>query len=144
MTKLISLVIWMIIRLLMLSTYIFLKLLIYYSIPHDKLISRLNEHGVRCDILKWTADFLADWNQMVRISNSKSNLLPVSSGVIQGSVLFPFLFRINKIDVKLDYCHILKYADDAEHRDLIFSSYFIYRAYISYLFNSNLRQSNSA
>lgn len=78
------------------------------SIPHDKLISSLNRHGVRGNILEWIADFLADRNQMVRIFNSSSNLLPVSS-VIRGSVLGPFLFNIsiNNIDLKLDYCHIL-------------------------------------
>ena len=84
------------------------------KIPHDILIKRLQMHGISGSVIRWIRDFLTDRLQKVRIGNSLSDLLPVSSGIIQGSVLGPTLFNvfINDIDASLKYCSILKYADD--------------------------------
>ena len=84
------------------------------TVPHDKLISRLHSCGIRGVILQWIKDFLANRYQKGRISNTYSGLLPVLSGVIQGSVLGPTLFNIfvNNIDASIKYSNILKYADD--------------------------------
>ena len=84
------------------------------KIPHDILINKLALYGISGLVLRWIADFLTDRFQKVRIGNFSSASLPVSSGIIQGSVLGPLLFNlfINDIDTSLKYCSILKYADD--------------------------------
>ena len=84
------------------------------KIPHDLLISRLFEHRICGSLLKWLGSFLSDRYQKVTIRNYSSKLLPVSSGIVQGSVLGPTLFSIfiDNIDKSLEYCSILKYADD--------------------------------
>ncbi|MEL7307933.1 MAG: reverse transcriptase family protein [Pseudomonadota bacterium] len=84
------------------------------SVPHHKLILRLFSVGIRGNLLDWLKDFLSNRTQAVSIDRSRSNSLPVNSGVIQGTVLGPTLFNIfvNDIDESLKYCNIFKYADD--------------------------------
>ena len=64
--------------------------------------------------MDWVQDFLCNRFQRVRVGCNYSSCLPVSSGVIQGSVLGPTLFNIfmNDIDQLVGHSHILKYADD--------------------------------
>ena len=83
-------------------------------IPHNTLMSRLQSCGISGDVLSWIRNFLTDRYQMVRIGGSTSNTLPVTSGVIQGSVLGPMLFNIfiNDLDSSVRSCEVLKYADD--------------------------------
>ena len=52
----------------------------------------------------------------VSITNCYSNLLPVVSGVPQGSILGPLLFLlfINDMSSYIHQCHLLKFADDTK------------------------------
>jgi hypothetical protein len=84
------------------------------TVPHTVLITRLDNIGIRGQALDWINDFLSSRYQRVRVGESFSRPLPVSSGVIQGTVLGPTLFNIfvNDLDGCLNFCRIIKYADD--------------------------------
>ena len=84
------------------------------SVPHSVLLSRLEASGVAGSLLTWVKNFLSDRQQKVKVGDAYSTWLPVSKGVIQGSVLGPTLFNVflNNIDESVSHCFILKYADD--------------------------------
>ena len=63
------------------------------KVCHSKLIHKLEKsYGVAGRLLKWVADLLRERTQSVTIADDTSLPAPISSGVLQGSVLGPFLF----------------------------------------------------
>lgn len=82
------------------------------SRPHDKLLQELAARGVTGKALQWVSSFLHDRVQSVR-TTTMSSPAPVTSGVIQGSVLGPSLFIVY-MDTLLRELDIpaAAYADD--------------------------------
>ena len=56
------------------------------SVIHSKLLHKLYAYGIRDDLLKWFKNFRSSCTQAVTINGVLSDFLPVTSGVIQGSV----------------------------------------------------------
>ena len=84
------------------------------TIDHRKLITKLNNYGIRGNALKLISSYLTNRKQYVSVLDVKSNELPVEFGVPQGSVLGPLLFilYINDICKLTDKGKFVLFADD--------------------------------
>ena len=82
-------------------------------VDHDLLLAKLELYGFDSDSLGWIHSYLSDRRQCVSISGSLSKLLPVPTGVPQGSILGPLFYTLftNELpEVVHDHHH---QADDA-------------------------------
>ena len=78
------------------------------------MLSKLNYYGIKHSSLRWFDSYLSNRFQYVDINQHKSDTIPISIGVPQGSILGPLLFiiYINDIDNSTSFFNFIKYADD--------------------------------
>ena len=85
------------------------------KVPHRRLVHKLEQNGIKGDLLLRVKNFLHGRQQRVTIGDSSSNWIPVTSAIHQGSILGPILFLkyINDLPGALDGC-IIFFADNAK------------------------------
>ena len=80
---------------------------------HSILLIKLHRYGICGNLLSWISNFLYSRQQRVLFSGAKSDWVPVTSGVPQGSVLGPILFNLFTADLPNHVQSSLsQYADD--------------------------------
>ena len=63
-------------------------------VDHDILVNKLSMYNISEDFLKWVRNYLDHRSQYVVVGSAQSRMLPVYSGVPQGSVLGPLLYVV--------------------------------------------------
>ena len=86
------------------------------SVTHNKLLHKIRSFGITGTLFKWFEAYLSNRCQYVRVNNSYSELLPVLSGVPQGSILGPlfFVLYINDLPNCLLFSSAFIYANDTK------------------------------
>ncbi len=86
------------------------------SVPHDKLIVKLQQFGITGPLLDWYRDYLSGRKQRVVIDGVSSSYLDVTSGVPQGSIVGPplFLVFVNDLPDAAEHSKVPMFADDSK------------------------------
>ena len=85
------------------------------KVSHRHLLYKLSYYGINNNALHWISDFLSQRTQSVVLEGEKSDTIPVTSGVPQGTVRGPILFLvyINDFNEYLKHSTLRLFADDS-------------------------------
>ena len=93
------------------------------TIPHPELLYKLWTHGITGPLWRWFQSYLSNRTHFVSVEGSSSSILPVRSGVPQGSVLGPLLFLlyVNDIPTSISFSTSYNYlfADDTKFMEAV-------------------------
>ena len=86
------------------------------TVSHQELLFKLSVLGITGQLLDWFAGYLTDRVHKVSLDSCSSNVLPVKSGVPQGSILGPLLFLVyvNDIFSATIPSSLFLFADDSQ------------------------------
>jgi len=82
------------------------------SVPHLRLLSKIESYGIQGSTKRWIKSFVTNRRQHVMINGSLSSWKPVTSGVPQGTVLGHLLFLLYINDITKGIKKICLFADD--------------------------------
>ena len=89
----------------------------YDTVPHNRLIAKIQAHGIGGNLLQWIQAWLSNRRQKVVTQGAESSWKKVTSSVVQGSVLGPLCFLIYMNDLESGInpsSTISKFADDTK------------------------------
>ena len=64
------------------------------SVAHNELLFKLQSFGMNANLWNWFQAYLTNRVQCVSVNNTVSDVLPVVSGVLQGSILGSIMFLL--------------------------------------------------
>ena len=85
------------------------------SVPHHRLLKKVQTYGIQGSLWRWIENFLKDRKQRVILGSQKSEWKPVTSSIPQGSVLGTILFTIFINDMPESVSSMMKlFSDDSK------------------------------
>ncbi|KAG7298080.1 hypothetical protein JYU34_018850 [Plutella xylostella] len=84
------------------------------KVSHNVLLSKLSVMGVHGSLLRWVTSYVTNRSQSVVVGGARSELVKMSSGVPQGSLLGPLFFNAYIFDIYKCFknAHFNLFADD--------------------------------
>jgi ribonucleases P/MRP protein subunit RPP40 len=93
------------------------------KVPRERLIVKLKAKGIQGELIDWLRNWLSERVQTVKVRGAESEEQDIESGVPQGTVLGPCLFKIHIDDIDEVVRQLVdllsKFADDTKGAKII-------------------------